>query len=181
MMNRHRFRPTLMWPLEDRLVLSTGGGAAVEALAPPTQGFKATFYGEFTTALPTAPGAAAHSSLVGTSSIRTLGPVTMAGNLTTNGALRPPLSNTSGTLTFKFKSHPGVLTLNVDGPSMDLAPHRATTTDLTFTVASATGEFSAAARGHGTIALTMKANRVPKTVTPLYVAPGHFKMTLVEG
>jgi hypothetical protein len=157
---RKTFRFSDSWTLEDRIALSQGGVAAEVASAV---GLHAAFRGKVTTRLPSGLGGGETASLNGSAHIVHFGMIHLHGRLQSNGSLPPPDSNTSGVIILTApRPHHGHLVLDVTGPPSDLAPQRTTTTPLSYTVASATGDFTRLPIGPGTASLTLHTRRGPQ-------------------
>src|SRR4051794_27522504 len=177
MRTKRSFRPSEQWNLEDRIALSTASVAAevlsASAAVIPTTGLKANFSGRYTTLASTGIGGGEKALLSGSANIAKVGRLTIAGDLSSNPALAPPSSNTKGTLIVTSKTRPGTVVLALSGAPSDLSPQARTTTVLSFTVKSATGQLAPLSGIHGTAILTLapKHGGIPH---------GQFKLRLVQ-
>lgn len=178
MRSRKTFRLSDSWTLEDRIALSQGGVAAEIASAV---GLHATFHGNVATRLPSGLGGSETAALNGSTRVPHIGAIHLHGNLQSNGSLPPPYSNTSGVLTLTAPgSHRGQLVLDVTGQPTNLAPPRTETTHLTYTVASATGDFTLLHIGSGTADLTLHTRLVPLGARHGGVSHGMFSLVLSD-
>lgn len=172
MKRRIAFRPSALGQLEDRIALSHAG---VAEIAPHAQAVSASFRGRVRTDTPSDAGSQQTATLTGMAQIRKFGVLRISGTLGSNGALPPPFSNTSGSLTLTSGSRraPGTAVLEVTGPAANLAPRTRSAINLTFSVSSATGIFSQYVGAEGTGVLTLQTR--PRRGTTLSL--GNFTLS----
>src|SRR4051812_44402708 len=119
---RRRFVPSEIVKLEDRVVLSHVGAAAVVARQAVPQRLRAGFHGNYLTTLPVDIGGDTTTNLVGSARLARIGRIGLGGDLSSNPSLPPEFSGTQGELRIVGSPQfPGTATLAVSGPATSLA------------------------------------------------------------
>ena len=83
-----------------------------------------------------------------------------------------------GTLTVTAAKHPGSVTLDLTGPSFELAPVTPTTIRLSFTVAKVTGRWARSVGTRGTAELTL-VTQGPSPLNPSLMSTSRGTFALV--
>jgi hypothetical protein len=176
MRNKHRFRPSGEWALEDRIALSHA--SVVAEAAAPTQGLRATLQGRFLAIPPQAIGGPVQANLAGSSRVPGLGNVRLNGSLTANPSLPPGSSNTQGIVFLVSGRAGGTVTAVVNGPTTNLAARTPTTTQLNYTVLAAPTKLASLIGSQGTATLTLRPSL--RNLRPGGNVNGQFTLRVVQ-
>ncbi len=163
-MREHRFRPTVMARLEERLTPSHSGlSAHVSALVHPSAS-SLLLSGKAVVNTSMMSDVSQTASLTGNSKVSALGQVRSMATLYTNPAGAIGTGSTSGSLNLRVLGKtPGTATLVLDGPFVTLAG-KTSTTNLGYRVTNATGSLASMAETQGNAVLTLHAKTPPTSM-----------------
>ena len=154
-MNKHRFRPTALSTLEERITPTSGLASHVTPSGSGTFASLASLNGKVVVNQPSMPGAAQTATLSGLNKLPLVGTVHTTGTLYNNPSLGPTYAFTNGTLTLRSVGKlPGSAIVNLHGPLTNLAA-KVSTTNYSYTVTSASGSLASLSgmQGNGIITL----------------------------